>query len=85
MICNQYVGELLEGTTLEVFLASVKKDAKQASLSTESIKMKDKDGTLFVQCTGDVANIIRKRSEVRGFRCDKIGIEKENPAKPEKK
>lgn len=81
MIVNQYVGELAPDANLDAFLKSVKDDARQAHFSTDAIKMKNKDGVLVVFCTGDVANLIRKRSEVIRFRCDKIAVNEKEKGK----
>jgi hypothetical protein len=73
MLLNQYVGELPENIDFSSFEKSVRDDCRKAHLSTDSIKMKNREGLLTVSCTGDVANIIRKRKDVLRFRCDKIG------------
>jgi hypothetical protein len=81
MIPNQYVGEMVDGADFDTFVKAVKDDARQAKLSTDGIKMKNKEGLLLVTCTGDVANLIRKRKEVVRFRCDKVGAEQQSKEK----
>jgi len=85
MIPNQYVGEMAESVDFEVFQKSVKEDVRHAKISPDDIKMQDKEGLLMVTCTGDVANIIRKRKEVLRFRCDRIGAEKKEKEKEKEK
>jgi hypothetical protein len=77
MIINQYVGELAKGEKGDTLLTKIKEDAIRARLSVENIKVRITDGLVMVSCTGDVANLIRKRKEILRFRCDKIGGEKD--------
>lgn len=81
MLLNQYVGELPENVDFGAFEKAVKDDCRKAHLSTESIKMKNKEGLVTVSCTGDVANVIRKRKDIIRFRCDKIGNTGDKEAK----
>lgn len=83
MNINQYVGELAPDVSLDDFFKSVKQEVKQAKFATDNIRMKNKDGTLVVQCVGDVANLIRKRKEIVRFRCDKIAINEKDKDKEE--
>ncbi len=70
MMINQYVGELVD-TDVAALTKGIKEDARKAHLATDNIKVNfnDKEG-LTVLCTGDVANLIRRRKDVRMFRCN---------------
>lgn len=86
MITNQYVGELFPGVEFDVFVQAMKSDVRQAKLSVEAIKIKNNKGNeIVVQCTGDIADVIRKRKEITRFRCNKIGPENDKQEKSKNK
>lgn len=72
MIVNQYVGELMEDVDLAVITKNIKDDVRKAKLSSENIKTSVDNNNLYVLCTGDIANVIRKRTDIKRFRCNVI-------------
>jgi len=71
---NQYVGDFAEGATLESVTEGIKEDVKKAKLPVNDVKVtfSEKEG-LRVLCNADTANLIRKRKDIKRFRCNIVG------------
>lgn len=73
MIINEYVGELRSELSFDDFVTSIKSDLQSHKISVEKLKVTNDEGSLRFSCTGDAANVLRKRKDILCFRCDKIG------------
>jgi len=76
---NQYVGEVDLDTDVKIITNSIKEEVHKAKISSENIKVSINDGNLTVLCNSEIANLLRKRNDIKRFRCNIVGFyEKES-------